>query len=57
MIDSTQELPMTPQAELLDLSRSKVYSVPRPVSNAELVLMRQSLVVRKNYAGWAHRHA
>jgi putative transposase len=41
MIDSTQELPMTRRSELLDLWRSKVYSLPRPASNAELALMRR----------------
>jgi putative transposase len=41
MIDTTHELPVTRQAELLDLSRSNVYYLPRPVSDADLVLMRR----------------
>ena len=41
MIDATHKLPVTRQAELLDLSRSNVYYLPRPVSDADLVLMRR----------------
>jgi putative transposase len=41
MIDATHTLPVTRQAELLDLSRSNVYYLPRPVSDADLVLMRR----------------
>jgi hypothetical protein len=41
MIDATHELPVKRQAELLDLSRSNVYYLPRPVSDADLVLMRR----------------
>jgi putative transposase len=41
MIDATHKLPMTRQVELLDLSRSNVYYLPRPVSDADLVLMRR----------------
>jgi putative transposase len=41
MIDATHKLPMKRQAELLDLSRSNVYYLPRPVSDADLVLMRR----------------
>ena len=33
--------PCARQAELLDLSRSNVYYLPRPVSDADLVLMRR----------------
>src|SRR3984893_7520577 len=39
MIDATHKLPVKRQAELLDLSRSNVYYLPRPVSAADLVLM------------------
>jgi putative transposase len=39
MIDATHKLPVKRQAELLDLSRSNVYYLPRPVSDADLVLM------------------
>jgi len=41
MIDTTHKLPVTRQAELLDLSRSNVYYLSRPVSDADLVLMRR----------------
>src|SRR5450631_2529512 len=41
MIDATHKLAVTRQAELLDLSRSNVYYLPRPVSDADLVLMRR----------------
>jgi putative transposase len=41
MIDSSHDLPVSRQAELLDLSRSNVYYLPRPVSDADLVLMRR----------------
>ena len=41
MIDATHKLPLTRQAELLDLSRSNVYYLPRPVSDADLRLMRR----------------
>jgi putative transposase len=41
MIDATHKLPLTRQAELLDLSRSNVYYLPRPVSDADLATMRR----------------
>ncbi len=41
MIDTTHKLPVTRQAELLDLSRSNVYYLPRSVSDADLGLMRR----------------
>ena len=41
MIDRTHELPVTRQCRLLELSRSTVYYVPRPVSPADLALMRR----------------
>jgi putative transposase len=41
MIDSTHELSVTRQAELLDISRSSVYYLPRAVSPADLLLMRR----------------
>ena len=40
MIDATHSLPVKRQAELLDLSRSKVYYLLRPVAEADLVLRR-----------------
>ena len=41
MIDRTHELSITRQAKLLDISRSAVYYQPRPISAADLTLMRQ----------------
>src|SRR5215210_6711895 len=41
MIDATHKLPVMRQAALLNLSRSNVYYLPRPVSDANLVLMRR----------------
>jgi len=41
MIDRGHELPLTRQARLLKLSRSGVYYRPRPVSPADLAVMRR----------------
>ena len=41
MIDATHELPIVRQAQLLDLSRSTVYYLPQPTSDADLALMRR----------------
>lgn len=41
MIDRSNDLPVVRQCELLGLSRSSVYYVPRPVSASDLALMRQ----------------
>ena len=41
MIDADHELAITHQAELLGLSRSSVYYVPRPVPACDLALMRR----------------
>jgi len=41
MIDRTHALPITRQAVALGLSRGSVYYVPRPVSEADLTLMRR----------------
>ncbi|MGC1379699.1 MAG: IS3 family transposase [Candidatus Baltobacteraceae bacterium] len=41
MIDRGAEVPVTRQAELLDLSRSSVYYAPRPLSARNLMLMRR----------------
>ena len=40
MIDRDHQLPITRQAELLGMSRGAVYYLPRPVSAADLALMR-----------------
>ena len=41
MIDRTHKLPITRQAEILNISRGAVYYLPRPVSEADLKLMRR----------------
>ena len=41
MIDRNHALPITRQAEVLGISRGTVYYVPRPISEAELALMRR----------------
>ena len=41
MIDRTDKLPVTRQAELLNVSRGSVYYLPKPVSAADLKLMRR----------------
>ena len=41
MIDRTHELSVTRQAEVLGISRGSVYYLPRPVSDADLRLMRR----------------
>ena len=41
MIDREHNLPITKQAEALNISRSSVYYLPRPVSAADLTIMRR----------------
>src|SRR5207237_10677779 len=41
MIDREHDLPITRQAEVLRISRGSVYYLPRPVSEADLVIMRR----------------
>jgi putative transposase len=41
MIDRAHTLPVTRQAELLNVSRGSVYYLPKPVSEADLKLMRR----------------
>jgi putative transposase len=41
MIDPCHNLPVVRQAQLLEISHSNVYYLPRPVSEADLVLMRR----------------
>jgi putative transposase len=41
MIDRTHELPLTRQAEILEISRGSVYYLPKPVSERDLKLMRR----------------
>jgi putative transposase len=41
MIDRAHDLPITRQAEVLNISRGSVYYLPRPVSAGDLALMRR----------------
>ncbi len=41
MIDPSHALALTRQARVLDLSRSSLYYRPRPVSEADLAIMRR----------------
>lgn len=41
MIDRSHKPPITRQAEILDISRGSVYYLPKPVSEADLRLMRR----------------
>ena len=41
MIDRTHPLPLIRQAEALAISRGSVYYQPRPVSEADLALMKR----------------
>ena len=40
MIDRNHDLPVKRQAELVGISRGSVYYLPKPVSEADLTLMR-----------------
>src|SRR6202163_4048206 len=40
MIDREHDLPITKQAEILQISRGSVYYLPRPVSSVDLAIMR-----------------
>src|SRR4030081_123264 len=41
MIDRQHNLPITRQAQVLRISRGSVYYLPRPVSEADLTIMRR----------------
>jgi putative transposase len=41
MIDRAHDLPISKQAEALNLSRGSVYYLPRPVPDADLAIMRR----------------
>jgi putative transposase len=49
MIDPEDELPISKQAEVLQISRSSVYYKPLPVSEADLWLMRRIDELHLNY--------
>src|SRR5437879_10103914 len=41
MIDRAHDLPITKQAEVLCISRSSIYYLPRPVPEVDLAIMRR----------------
>jgi putative transposase len=49
MIDPEHALPISRQAEELEISRSTIYYRPRPTSDADLMLMRQIDELHLNY--------
>ena len=49
MIDATLELPISRQAGLMAISHSNLYYLPRPTSEADLVLMRRIDELHLNY--------
>ena len=49
MINPEHKLPLSRQAELLEISRSTIYYRPRPVSDADLMLMRRIDELHMNY--------
>ena len=49
MIDPEHVLPISRQAEELEISRSTVYYHPRPISDADLFLMRRIDELHMNY--------
>ena len=49
MIDREHDLPITKQAEVLRISRGSVYYLPRPLSAADLALMRRIDELHLNY--------
>ena len=53
MIDRTHPLPITRQAEALGMARSTVYTLPRPISDRDLDLMKRidRLHLEMPYAG------
>jgi putative transposase len=53
MIDREHDLPITKQAEVLKISRSSVYYLPRPVSPADRAIMRRldQLHLKFRFAG------
>ena len=53
MIDRTHDLPISRQAEVLNISRGAVYYKPRPVSPEDLALMRRidELHLERPFAG------
>ena len=56
MIDREHGLPVTKQAEVLNISRGSVYYLPRPVPEGDLKLMRRLDQLHMDYplCGGAH---
>ena len=53
MIDREHQLSVTCQAQLLAISRGTVYYLPRPVSDADLALMRRLDELHLEHPLWA----
>jgi len=49
MIDATHELSINRQAELMNISRSNVYYLPKPASKSDLAVMRRIDELHLNY--------
>ena len=49
MIDPNHKLPISRQVELLQINRSSIYYRPRPISDADLMLMRRIDELHMNY--------
>ena len=52
MIDRNHELPITRQAELLEISRASVYYLPRPVTRVLSTFVDVFRVAFLGYAAW-----
>ena len=51
MIDRKHDLPISKQAEALNISRGSVYYLPRPVPKTELAIMHRLDRLHLEYAG------
>ena len=56
MIDRAYDLPITKQAAALTISRASVYYLPRPVSAADLALMRWIDELHREFGSRLMRH-
>ena len=55
MIGSDHTLSVTRQTALLGISRGSVYYLPRPVSDADLALMRRIDELHREHHSWCAR--
>ena len=55
MIDRAHDLPITRQAAALNISRGSVYYLPRPVSAADLAIMRRIVRTVDPWLAWTGR--